>query len=50
MNYLISRLQQPSTYMGLAAAVAALIASHGAINGDSIGPLLAAFGLVQVNA
>jgi len=50
MKYLLSRLQQPSTYIGLAAAAAALVASHGAINSDSIAPLLAAFGLVQVNA
>lgn len=49
MGYIRKRLRQPSTWLGIAAAASALLASGGSFSPDVIASLLAAAGLVQID-
>jgi len=48
-SYIMTRITQPTTWLGLSAAGAALVASGGKFDGNVASALLAAFGLVHVN-
>lgn len=49
MGYIRKRLSQPTTWLGLAAAGAALFASGGSFTPEVVSSLLAALGLVHVD-
>lgn len=49
MGYIRKRLSQPTTWLGIASAGAALVASGGAFTPVVASALLSAFGLVHVD-
>lgn len=49
MNYIRTRLKQPTTWIGVAAAAAAMQATGGQITPEIVSSLLAALGLVHIN-
>lgn len=49
MNYIRARLKQPTTWIGVAAAAAALQASNGQVTPEIVSSLLVAFGFVHIN-
>ena len=49
MKYLSKRLKQPSTWLGLLGAAAALVASGGQVTPEVLGSLVTSLGLVHID-
>lgn len=49
MNYLTTRIKQPTTWFGIAAAIGSFISAGNVLTPDVVNVVLVALGLVHVN-